>query len=126
MPQLYVDHSRKESARLEAGRLVKQLDDLRISGRDYSFEIIIQLYSVCLDNRISVKTPSENVATSIYRFAVQQTVESISLGSGMPYGIDLISFVCHLAAILRLSVESAINLIESAAAAKARAILLQV
>lgn len=46
-PYIYIDASRKKEARVKVQGIIRQLNDLRMSGKDYSFELIIELYRIC-------------------------------------------------------------------------------
>ena len=58
---IYVDEHRKEEAKEEVRKILKQLNDLRISGRDYRFDLIVELYRIC-----TVRFPLEWVEGQLY------------------------------------------------------------
>jgi len=123
---IYVDEVRKREAKSKAQGLVNRLDDLRVSGRDYSFELIVELYKICNDACISARTSSKNIATSIFRYAVIRTVMLVEEGIGLSYGLEEIPFLCALSEILELPTQTAVTTMYTETAIALRAKMLQV
>jgi len=123
---IYVDESRKKEARSKAQALIKRLNAMRVSGMDYAFELIIELYRTCNDGCITARTSSKNIATSIFRYAVRRTLMLASEGIGLSYGLEELQFLCALSEMLKLGSQTAITTIHTETAVTLRAALLQV
>lgn len=73
-----------------------------------------------------ISASSSNIAMSIFRFAVKQTVWRVAEGFGLPPTLEALSFLCGLSEILNIEAANAVSVIHAETAIQTRSALLEV
>eukprot|EP00210_Caulerpa_lentillifera_P001900 g1827.t1 len=123
---LYVSNDMKSEARSQARKIMRQLEDSRFSAKDYSLDLILQLYRSCVDACIVMKPSSNSIARSLYSYAVKQTILLISEGIGGPGGILPHEFMSRLSYVFNLHTGEAVKIVHNETTAKMRSLVLQI
>ncbi|GMH32241.1 hypothetical protein BSKO_00075 [Bryopsis sp. KO-2023] len=123
---IFIPASVKEKAAIEARKLMRQLENTKVGGQDYSLEAIVQLYKTCEYGGVTAGASSANITMSIFRrgveCAVDQALRKGALVDRMPPTV----FVSGLATYLSIGVEKATDITHGTVASKCRSLLLEV
>ncbi|WOL11283.1 hypothetical protein Cni_G20045 [Canna indica] len=120
----------KQDYQREADRLVREIMDYRMSGKDYRYDDIIQLREICNVSGAKASFETANARDSFYRAAVDFALNSCSravIPSEKPQigGEDIRQFIAGLADNIGLANFRAVTLVSAAVAARTRSCFLQ-
>ncbi|KAI4372762.1 hypothetical protein MLD38_010956 [Melastoma candidum] len=120
----------KEFFRREANRLVREIVDNRLHGKDIVDADIVQLRRLCRRSGIEVSFGTENTRDSFYRTSVDFVMNSCNRGSGQSVSVqidgeDPRQFIAGLAESIGLEKMRAARIVSAAVAARTRSCFLQ-
>lgn len=124
---VYSTAQRKEDLKKQTRLILKQLQDEKLRGLDYSIASLVTLRMLCQEGGgLSVKPATESGRNSMFRAGVLAAIQCAQEGStAMLSAYDPAGFVSGLASDLSVPQEKAINITHGEVAAAARALLIQ-
>lgn len=116
----------EQECRKRAKRILKGLENQKLSGKDYAVLSLIQLYQTCREGNVQLTSPSITTAAceTMVRDAVQGTLASAGQSASLTRTVRPSDFVCGLAHALGLKEERLIVIVHAAVAAHVRSLLL--
>jgi hypothetical protein len=124
---VYSTAQRKEELKKQTRIILKQLQDEKLRGLDYSIASLVTLRMLCQEGGgLSVKPATESGRNSMFRAGVLAAIQCAQEGSNtMLSAYDPAGFVSGLASDLTVPQDKAINITHAEVAAAARALLIQ-
>ncbi|KAL3752573.1 hypothetical protein ACJRO7_000044 [Eucalyptus globulus] len=120
----------KEYYQREANRLVREIVDNRLHGKDIMIADIVQLRRICRTSGIRVSFGTENTRDSFYRVSVDFVLNMCNHSSGRSISLEIDGedprqFLAGLAGNVGLENIRAARIVSAAVAARTRSVFLQ-
>lgn len=127
-PAALAQAMREDPTLLAAAATLRQLEDSKVSGRDYSISALVSIRSALGDSGVSLKPRTGSQRDAMFRAAAAAAAEeacspSFSSFSSPLGGIPANEFVSGCASDLGVPTDEAVNMSCAAVAAKARGLL---
>lgn len=125
-PRVPADESYRESASTKARSIVRQMEDGKVAGKDYTFEALAELRQTCNEAGISVKARTDSGRDAMYKAAMEFAANAaVMQGSDATvFGTSLARFVTGFAAAVGVPDEKAVSMAQGIVASRSQALLI--